>query len=256
MMLALGADERDAPAERRLTLSPDAEVWGKTASPTCRARRRRRPSATHWWPGTLGRCASTPCSALPRSTRSGRRSNTARSADVERSICRPALATLMQRGNRGRMLRTRPAPSKTPSGPRVPPRSTRSPPCTRRQALQTQRRAGSGAASERRALRKAPDTGTSGSRSGRPWGSPPASRRPCRRPWTTPCTPSPLAGPPRRLHGVVARPTGTRWRENADAPGEPPPRHCCRAALSPPRPAVAGSHSRREYRADAGAGEV
>ena len=33
MMLALGADEREAPAERRLTLSPDAEVWGKTAKP-------------------------------------------------------------------------------------------------------------------------------------------------------------------------------------------------------------------------------
>ena len=32
-MRARGADEREAPAERPLTLSPDAEAWGKTAKP-------------------------------------------------------------------------------------------------------------------------------------------------------------------------------------------------------------------------------
>ncbi len=175
-MRARGADEREAPTERRLTLSPDAEAWVATEEPAMPSVEETPPEGN-----TL----------VARYFREVRRyallsvgEAHALWAQIEHCKVRGrralymspvALATLTQR----------------------PPRSTRSPSCTRR-CRPCRPSAGLAAAprwSGGPCVRHAPDTGTSGSRSGRPWGSPPASRRPFRRPWTTPCTPSPLRRP-------------------------------------------------------------
>ena len=157
MMLALGADERDAPAERRLTLSPDAEAWGKTAKsdmPSTEATPSERDTLVARYFGEVRQYALLSVAE-----------EHALWAQIEHCKVRGrralymspvALATLMQRGQQGAHAADQASAQqdtlRTPCAAALDALTTLH---TALQALQTQRRAGSGAASERRALRKA-----------------------------------------------------------------------------------------------------
>src|SRR4029453_18123017 len=156
-MQVLGADERETPAERRLTLSPDAEAWVEPAEPDM-------PSVEET-PSERDTLVARYFGEVRQYALLSVAEEHALWAQIEHCKVRGrralymspvALATLMQRGPQGAHAADQASAQQ----------DTRRAPCaaaldalttlhTALQALQTQRRAGSGAASERRAVRKA-----------------------------------------------------------------------------------------------------
>lgn len=152
MMLALGADERETPAERRLTLSPDAEAWVETEEPDI-------PSAEETPPAPE---SDTLVARYFGEVRQYALLSVAEEhalwAQIEHCKVRGrralymspvALATLTQRGQQASAQQDT---LRTPCAVALDALTTLH---TALQALQTQRRAGSGSAPERRVLREA-----------------------------------------------------------------------------------------------------
>ena len=149
-MRARGADEREAPAERPLTLSPDAEAWGKTAKPDM-------PS-TEETPSERDTLVARYCGEVRQYALLSVAEEHALWAQIEHCKVRGrralymspvALATLTQRGQQASAQQDT---LRTPCAAALDALTTLH---AALQALQTQRRAGCGAASERRALREA-----------------------------------------------------------------------------------------------------
>ena len=151
-MRARGADEREAPAERRLTLSPDAEAWVETEEPDM-------PSAEETPPAPE---SDTLVARYFGEVRQYALLSVAEEhalwAQIEHCKVRGrralymspvALATLTQRGQQASAQQDT---LRTPCAAALDALTTLH---AALQALQTQRRAGCGAASERRALREA-----------------------------------------------------------------------------------------------------
>jgi RNA polymerase sigma factor (sigma-70 family) len=152
MMLALGEDEREAPAERRLTLSPDAEAWVETEEPDM-------PSAEETPPAPE---SDTLVARYFAEVRQYALLSVAEEhvlwAQIEHCKVRGrralymspvALATLTQRGQRASAQQDT---LRTPCAAALDALTTLH---TALQALQTQRRAGRRSAPERRVLREA-----------------------------------------------------------------------------------------------------
>jgi len=149
-MRARGADEREAPAERPLTLSPDAEAWGKTAKPDM-------PS-TEETPSERDTLVARYFGEVRQYALLSVAEEHALWAQIEHCKVRGrralymspvALATLTQRGQQASAQQDT---LRTPCAAALDALTTLH---AALQALQTQRRAGCGAASERRALREA-----------------------------------------------------------------------------------------------------
>jgi RNA polymerase sigma factor (sigma-70 family) len=149
-MQVLGADEREAPAERRLTLSPDAEAWVETAEPDMPSSEETSPESDTLVARYFGDVRQYALLSAAEEH--------ALWAQIEHCKVRGrralymspvALATLTQREQQAG---AQPDTLRTPCAAALDALTTLH---TALQALQTQRRAGSGAASERRALRKA-----------------------------------------------------------------------------------------------------
>ena len=149
-MRARGADEREAPAERPLTLSPDAEAWGKTAKPDM-------PS-TEETPSERDTLVARYFGEVRQYALLSVAEEHALWAQIEHCKVRGrralymspvALATLTQRGQQASSQQD------TLRTPYAAALDALTPLHTALQALQTQRRAGSGSAPERRVLREA-----------------------------------------------------------------------------------------------------
>ena len=149
-MRARGADEREAPAERPLTLSPDAEAWGKTAKPDM-------PS-TEETPSERDTLVARYFGEVRQYALLSVAEEHVLWAQIEHCKVRGrralymspvALATLTQRGQQASAQQDT---LRTPCAAALDALTTLH---AALQALQTQRRAGCGAASERRALREA-----------------------------------------------------------------------------------------------------